>query len=53
MNYCIFYQVDNLFLHQSYIKSLLPVKLTDKKCKKSVFVIDNFKNTESAQLWTH
>ena len=26
--FCIFYQVNNLFLHQSYLKSPLPVKLT-------------------------
>ena len=26
--FCTFYQVDNLFLHQSYLKSPLPVKLT-------------------------
>ena len=26
--YCIFYQVNNLFLHQSYLKSPLPAKLT-------------------------
>ena len=25
---CTFYQVNNLFLHQSYLKSPLPVKLT-------------------------
>ena len=28
MFFCIFYQVNNLFLHQSYLKSPLPVKLT-------------------------
>ena len=26
--FCIFYQVNNLFLHQSYLKIPLPVKLT-------------------------
>ena len=26
--YCIFHQINNLFLHQSYLKSPLPVKLT-------------------------
>ena len=26
--FCIFYQAYNLFLHQSYLKSPLPVKLT-------------------------
>ena len=29
--FCIFYQVNNLFLHQSYLKSQLPVKLTWSK----------------------
>ena len=28
--FCIFNQVNNQFLHQSYLKSLLPVKLTTK-----------------------
>ena len=28
MFFCIFYQINNLFLHQSYLKSPLPVKLT-------------------------
>ena len=28
MIFCTFYQVNNLFLHQSYLKSPLPVKLT-------------------------
>ena len=26
--FCIFYKVNNLFLHQSYLKIPLPVKLT-------------------------
>ena len=48
----IFYQVNNLFLHQSYLKSPLPVKLTWKKMqKKSFFLVNKLKNTESAQLW--
>ena len=37
------YQVNNLFLHQSYLKTPLPVKLTWKKCKKSFFIIGKFK----------
>ena len=36
----MFYQVNNLFLHQSYLKSPLPVKLTWKKYKKSFFIIE-------------
>ena len=39
----IFYQVNNLFLRQSYFKSPLPIKLTDKKCKKSFFIIEKIK----------
>ena len=34
---CTFYQVNNLFLHQSYLKSPLQVKLTWKKRKKIIF----------------
>ena len=48
-----FYQVNILFLHQSYLKCPLPVKLTDKKCKNSLFIIEKIQNTESAQLWTY
>ena len=36
----IFYQVDNLFLHQSYLKSPLPVKLTWYKMQKWFFIIE-------------
>ena len=46
--FCIFYQVNNLFLHQSNLKSPLAVKLTWKKCNKSFFVIEKIKNTSSA-----
>ena len=46
---CIFFQVNNLILHQSYLKSPLPVI---KKCKKSFFVIEKMQNTGSAQLCT-
>ena len=35
--YCIFYQMNNLFLHQSYLKSPLPVKLTWEKMEKVIF----------------
>ena len=47
-----FYKVNNLILHQSYLKSPLPVKLIkiEKKCKKSFFICEKTKNTESAQL---
>ena len=38
MIYLHFYKVNNLFLHQSYLKSPLPVKLARKKCKKSFFI---------------
>ena len=30
-------------MHQSYLKSLLKVKLTWKKCKKSFFIIEKIK----------
>ena len=33
----IFYTVDNLFLHRSYLKSPLPVKLTWSKVQKIIF----------------
>ena len=35
--FCIFYLVNNLFLHQSYLKSPLPVKLTWQKMQKIIF----------------
>ena len=38
-----FYKVSNLYLHQSYLKSPLPVKLAWKKCKKSFFNIEKIK----------
>ena len=53
MIFCIFYKVNNLFLHQCYLKSPLPVKLTRQKFKnaKNHFIFwKEFKNTESAQL---
>ena len=37
MIFCIFYKVNNLFLHQSYLKSPLPVKLTWWKMQKIIF----------------
>ena len=39
--YCIFYKVNNLFLHQSYLKSVLQVKLTWQNAKNHFF---NWKN---------
>ena len=41
--FCIFYKVGNPFLHQSYLKSPLPVKLTYKKCKKSFIIREQIK----------
>ena len=41
--FCIFYKVDNLFMHQSYSKSPLSVKLPSQKCKKSFFIIEKIK----------
>ena len=35
--YCTFYKVNNRFLHQSYLKSPLPVKLTWQKMQKIIF----------------
>ena len=51
--FCIFYQINNLFLHQSYLKSPHPVKLTWQKMQKNIVFISekNLKNTSSAQLW--
>ena len=40
--FCIFYQVNNLFLHQSYLKSSLPVKLT-LNCKRTFFNMEKNK----------
>ena len=53
MIFFIFYQVNNLFLHQSYLKSPLPaVKLTWWKMKKNIFIIEKIlKITSSAQLY--
>ena len=47
--FCIFYEDNNLFLHQSYLKSPLPAKYTLIKNAKYHFLL--LKNTESAQLW--
>ena len=47
---CIFYQVNNLFLHQSYLKSPLPSQINLTKNAKKSFFTENLKNTESAQL---
>ena len=35
--FSISYQVNNIFLHQSYLKSPLPVKQLDKKMQKIIF----------------
>ena len=44
-------RINNLFLHQSYIKSPLPVKLTWWKMQKNhFFSVKRWKNTSSAQL---
>ena len=52
MIFGIFYKANNLFLHQSYLKSPLPVKLTwEKNAKNHFLLVNKFKNTESAQLW--
>ena len=40
MIFCIFYQVDNLFLRQSYLKNPLPVKLAWYKMQTIVFIIE-------------
>ena len=49
--FCIFYQVNNLFLHLSYLKSPLAVKLTwKKKSQNQLLLLKTFKNTPSAQL---
>ena len=47
-----FYQVNSLFLHQSYLKSPLPVKLI-KNAKNNFLLMNKLKNTESAQLWAN
>ena len=49
----IFYKVSNLFLHQSYLKSSLPVKLTIKNAKNHFLRLKKYKNAESAQLWIY
>ena len=50
-----FFQVNNLFLHQSHLKSPLPVKLTRQKTQKIIFVTE--KNTKClkcpALVWTY
>ena len=51
--FCIFYQVNNLFLHQSYLKSPLPDKIKFiKNVKNHFLLVKKLKNTESAHLWT-
>ena len=36
--FCTFYKVNNLFLHQSYLKSPLPIKLTWWKMQNIIFI---------------
>ena len=45
-----FYHVNNLFLHQSYLKSPLPVSQINliRNAKNHFSLLKNFKNTESA-----
>ena len=51
MTCLIFYQVNNLFLHQVFLKSPLPVILNGSKNARNHFLlVKKFKNTESAQL---
>ena len=52
MIFFIFFQVYNLSLHQSYLKSPLPVK-NDliKIAKKNFLWLKKCKNTSSSQLW--
>ena len=47
-----FYQVNNLFLHQSFLKSPFPVKLTWQKMQKFIFYLWK-KNIESGQRIRH
>ena len=39
--FCISFEINNLFLHQSYLKSQLPVKLTWKKMQKLILYYSN------------
>ena len=41
--FCIFYKVNNLFLHQSYLKSPLPVKLATKNANNHFLLLKKFK----------
>ena len=42
--FCTFYQVNNLFLHQSYLKSPIPSQINlTKKCKKSFLISEKIK----------
>ena len=44
-----FFQVNYVFLHQSYLKTPLPVKLTWYKFKKSFFISEKIKKYR--KLW--
>ena len=51
--FCIFYQVNKLFLHQYDLKSPCPSQINLIKNAKNQFLsLKYFKNTKSAQLWT-
>ena len=51
MIFCIFYQVNNQFLHQSYLKSPVPSQINLIKNAKNQFLsVKKLKNTSSAQL---
>ena len=45
-----FYQVNNLFLHQSYLKTPCQINLI-KNAKNHFLLLKKFKNTSRAQLW--
>ena len=47
-----FYQVNNLFLHRSYLEKPTPGQINlIKNAKNHFLLLKNFKNTESAHLW--
>ena len=49
--FCIFYQVNNLFLHQSYLQKPTPSQINlIKNATNPFLLLRKFKNTSSAQL---
>ena len=53
MIFYIFYQVNNLLLHQSYFKSPLPGQINPiKKATNHFLLLKKSKNTSSALNWT-